>query len=249
VGYLAVVDLLSQTLSSTIDLGENGKNPDNLMISGDRLFTLNNKDFTGSSVSSFHIGSGDLITTDLSNISAGCGTSVYFEGNIYYQEMFSTILSKYEPLEAELLDESDYGSSFYAIAFDELNNLMYTSETDYLSYGMINIFNEAGELIYTFDAGVSPGTIVFDVRTTTEISEPDALHISIFPNPAEDQLSITSVDEMDRIEVYAVSGQKIMTAEATGKQIHIPVSELGNGTYLIKIICEDEILVRSFSKL
>ncbi|MFZ1591093.1 MAG: hypothetical protein WAT27_03365, partial [Chitinophagales bacterium] len=69
VGKIAVIDLPTLTIENTIELGADGINPDNLMIDGDVIYTLNNKDFTGSSVSTYKIASADLTTTNLINIS------------------------------------------------------------------------------------------------------------------------------------------------------------------------------------
>ncbi|MBK6776007.1 MAG: hypothetical protein IPG74_09270 [Flavobacteriales bacterium] len=50
VGYVGVLDLVNETYSQ-IDLGPGGTNPENIMVDGARLWTLNNTDFTGSSIS------------------------------------------------------------------------------------------------------------------------------------------------------------------------------------------------------
>ncbi|MFN3940521.1 MAG: YncE family protein, partial [Chitinophagales bacterium] len=165
VGYLAIIDLELQQLEAMIDLGADGINPDNLMSDGETLFTLNNKDYTGSSVSSYKITSGDVSTTNLLNVTSGCGTSSYFNGEIYYQDFLSTSISRFNPVAETITGEMELGNSFYGLAFDPLSNIMYASVTDYFSYGKVNVYDLDGSLLNTFDVGVSPGNIAFDVRT------------------------------------------------------------------------------------
>lgn len=248
VGYIAQVDLYTQTLISTIDLGENGKNPDNIMIDGDNIFTLNNKDYTGSSVSNFKIGTGDISTADLLNISAGCGTSVYFNGDIYYQELFNSVVTKYNPITEAIIDETDYSKNFYAIVFDELNNLMYASETDYFSYGKINIYALDGDLISTFDAGVSPGNMVLDVRMGSSVPEVKNLEMNIYPNPVTESLTLQMNDNapIDIVEIYGINGNKV--AEYTVVHNPIDVSVLITGNYILKLTSGENVMTRSFSK-
>ena len=56
-------------------------------------------------------------------------------------------------------------TNFYELAVDNVNNYLYTSNTDFVSYGTINIYNSNNLLIDSFNCGVSPGVIVFDVRS------------------------------------------------------------------------------------
>ena len=86
VGYLAEIDLQNQTITGTHDLGIDGLNPDNLMVSGNTLYTLNNLDFTNSSVSSINTGNGQVNTAYL-NVGSGCGSSMHHAGSVYYQSL------------------------------------------------------------------------------------------------------------------------------------------------------------------
>ena len=50
-GYIGVIDANNLTYINEFDLGENGSNPDNMVIKGDYILTVNNKNWSGSSVS------------------------------------------------------------------------------------------------------------------------------------------------------------------------------------------------------
>jgi hypothetical protein len=234
VGQLAIIDLEAQQLESIVELGANGNNPDNLMLDGEYIYTLNNKDYTGSSVSAYRLSDGTLTTTDLINISAGCGTSVLYEGAIYYQELFGTTLSKYNPLTTEVETETEFGQSFYALEFDELNNLMYVTTTDFFSYGNLLVFDAAGNLLHEVSTGVSPGNIAMDVRNAVAIetvTEPNS--IQVYPNPAVDYISV-SLPLISDYKVYNMSGSQVAVELLNDNAI--VVNNLPAGIYTLQVL-------------
>ncbi len=250
VGFIAKIDLAAEELTELIDLGIDAVNPDNLMIDGDNIYTLNNKDFTGSSVSSYKISTGDLGTSNLLNISSGCGTSAFIDGNIYYQEMFETTLSKYDPVTEYIISEDEFGLSFYAIAFDEVNELLYTSETDYFSYGKINVFDLTGNLTTSFDVSISPGNIAFDIRATTSIDENDQIFVSLFPNPTKDFININAVEMIRGIKISDLKGSILKEIRNVNSQdLTIDIQNLIPGNYIISVITDAAIATKPFSKL
>lgn len=250
VGYIAKVDLIYQDLTELIDLGPEGINPDNLMIDGDNIYTLNNKDFTGSSVSAYKISTGDIGTSNLINISSGCGTSAFVNGNIYYQEMFGTTLSKYDPVTEMILSEDEFGLSFYGLTYDAINDLLYTSETDYFSYGKINIFNADGVLETSFSAGVSPGNIVFDIRTTNAIFNDEMITVTLYPNPAANVINIESAEIIHEIRITDITGNIISVANNINTFLHnVNIETLPVGNYAVAIITDNGIDTKTFVKL
>ena len=185
-GIIGVVDLNSFSYTSEIDLGADGVNPDNMMIKGDYVYTVNNKDWSGSSISKVDLLSNTHVTTNLALVSTGCGTSCLRDDKINYQ--LSGDVSVYEwdvnstPSTGSALP---LNNNFYELAFDNVNNLLYASTTDYFSYGNVNIYDANNILIHSFSTGVSPGTIVFDNVTS---SSPVSCAIS-----APTNLSVTNI--------------------------------------------------------
>ena len=141
-GIIGVVDLTSFSYTSEIDLGTDGVNPDNMMIKGDYVYTVNNKDWSGSSISKVDLLSNTHVTTNLALVSTGCGTSCLRDDKINYQ--LSGDVSVYE---WDVNSTPNTGSAlplnnnFYELAFDNVNNLLYASTTDYFSYGNVNIYD------------------------------------------------------------------------------------------------------------
>ena len=78
-GIVGKLDLATMAYGNEIDLGPDGTNPDNLMKSGDFLYTVNNKDWSGASVSKISLLNTSASTVILSSASPGCGTSDLIE--------------------------------------------------------------------------------------------------------------------------------------------------------------------------
>jgi hypothetical protein len=165
-GRIGVLDLNNLSYISEIDLGVDGKNPDNMMIDGGIIYTVNNKDWSGMSISQFDITTTTTTTTNMTSVSTGCGTSCLRDGKVHYQTSGDTELYEWDGTYAIPIGMFN---SFYELAVDNINNLLYASSTDWSSYGEIFIYNHNNILVGSFLCGVSPGNITFDLRTTTGI--------------------------------------------------------------------------------
>lgn len=56
-----------------------------------------------------------------------------------------------------------------------------------------------------------------------------------YPNPVQDILHIDSIENIDSIAIYNLVGQQLMTRNNNGNNLHLDISELATGTYLVKI--------------
>lgn len=63
--------------------------------------------------------------------------------------------------------------------------------------------------------------------------EENSINISIYPNPAFNVLNI-SCDNLNHVEIYDISGKKILDNSYTDNQISIDVTNWMKGTYLVK---------------
>ena len=171
-GIIGVVNLNTFSYLNEIDLGSSGKNPDNMVLEGDYIYTINNKDWSSSSISQVSLLTYGSITINLASVSAGCGTSCLRDGKINYQISGDTLLYEWDILTLPSTGSSlGLNQNFYDLSYDEINNLLYASSTDYSTYGHINIYNQNNSLIHSFQCGISPGTIAFDIRNTTGIHD------------------------------------------------------------------------------
>ena len=173
-GLVGVINGNSFDYMSEFDLGDDGKNPDNMMLHSNNLYTVNNKDWSGSSISQINLETGIVVTKNISAAPTGCGTSTLRAGKIIYQISQDVKLFQWDP---ELGEDEDNSSeigtfeNFYELAEDKINSKFYASSTDYATYGNVHIYDENYNLESTFTTGISPGTIVFDVRQSLSLEE------------------------------------------------------------------------------
>lgn len=65
--------------------------------------------------------------------------------------------------------------------------------------------------------------------------DPEGSDLTVFPNPADDYISLKSREEIIRVELYNSAGQRVRLQEANGTVAGIPVAGLMEGLYLLKI--------------
>ncbi len=218
-GLVGVINGNSFVYMSEFDLGDDGKNPDNMILNNNNLYTVNNKDWvpgSGSSISQINLETGIVVTKNISAAPTGCGTSCLRAGKIVYQISQDVKLFQWDPELGEDEDNSsEIGSfeNFYELAEDKINSKFYASSTDFASYGNIHIYDENYNLEYTFTTGISPGTIVFDVRQSLSLEELGVPNLT-------NQSSIFDVlgrehkaGDFRPAGIYIVDGEKVYLSE------------------------------------
>ncbi len=171
-GIIGILDLNTFAYVNEIDLGYDGRNPDNMMKFGSHIYTINNKDWSGSSVSKVNILNHSSITINLASAPTGCGSSVIRDAKINYQISGDTVLYEWDIFTLNNTGNSlPINNNFYDLSYDHVNDLLYASVTDYFSYGKINVYDRNNTLLLDFNCGISPGSIVFDIRNITSIVE------------------------------------------------------------------------------
>ena len=215
-GLVGVIDANSFEYISEIDLGDNGKNPDNMMLYENYLYTVNNKDWSGSSISQYNLESGVVVTKDISAVPTGCGTSCLRSGKIIYQISQDVKLFQWDPeLGLEEDNSSEIGSfdNFYELAEDQINQKFYASSTDYDTYGNIQIYDENYNLESTFTTGISPGTIVFDLRQLVSLEELGVPNLTNQSSIFDVLGRAYKVGDFRPAGIYIVNGEKVYLSE------------------------------------
>ena len=213
-GLIGRLDLQNLSYGNEIDLGPDGKNPDNLFAYNGMLYTVNNKDWSGSSVSKVNVLAGSVQTDNIANAGTGCGTSALFNDKLIYQLSMATSLEAYDlNLFNYTGPVNGHSLSYYELAQNPVNQQLYTTETDYFSYGTVHIFDPSHQELSQFQAGVSPGTLTFDLRSSAQLSETSVSEEMAYPNPANGTFHITGY-EAGNISVYSLDGKHIKTMAA-----------------------------------
>jgi hypothetical protein len=95
-GIIGKLDLNSLSYGNEIDLGPEGKNPDNLLKIGSFIYSVNNKDWTGASISKIALDGTSNSTVNLATASTGCGTSALRDDKLVYQISMETTLNEFD---------------------------------------------------------------------------------------------------------------------------------------------------------
>ena len=238
-GLIGRLDMTSLTYGNEIDLGPDGKNPDNMILSNGYLYTVNNKDWSGASVSRVTLDGSSNSTVNISSASTGCGTSALRDNRIVYQISGETVLNEFETAVMNNVGPlSGFDQNYYELAQDPISGALYTSVTDFFSFGEVRIYDNTNTLVNTFAAGVSPGTIVFDVQPLSGIDEASSEQAKVFPNPVKDQLNISSKKECV-VVMTDISGKTVFNSTIHAGMNTLDVSVLPGGTYICSLHFED----------
>jgi hypothetical protein len=227
-GLIGQLDLNTLTYGAEIDLGAEGKNPDNMFLYNNELYTVNNKDWSGASVSKISL-NGAVNTQNLANAVTGCGTSALRDDKLVYQISMENTLNDYN-----LLDMSYVGpvagitNNFYELAQEPVNGFLYTSSTDFFSQGMVQIYDVNNTLSHQFAVGVSPGTIVFDLRSNVGLDE-NTDNLGVWPNPSTGVFQINGLGTNQTYQIANTTGQIILTSQSNS----IDLSNFESGIYFL----------------
>ncbi len=228
-GLIGKLNLENLSYGNEVDLGPDGKNPDNLMKLGDFLYTVNNKDWSNASVSKVALNGSSNTTVNLQSAATGCGTSALRDDKLVYQISMETTLNEFDINLMNLSGPiSGHTINYYELAQEPVSGQLYTSETDFFSFGKIHIFDDNNTELSNFNVGISPGTIVFDVRPSVGLTEQEN-SLSIYPNPTNENLYLSGFSS-EKTRILDLSGKEVIsTFEKT-----VNVSNLKNGAYLLE---------------
>ena len=228
-GIIGKLDLNALTYGNEIDLGPDGKNPDNLVKVGSFLYSVNNKDWSGASISKVALDGSSNSTVNIATASTGCGTSALRDDKLVYQISMETTLNEFDiNLMNPVGPVSGHTLNYYELAQEPVSGNLFASETDFFSFGNVRIFNASNTELASFNAGISPGTIVFDVRSTSANLDELSSNITVYPNPTTDFLNVNSEGTK---RVLDLNGKVLVTTESN----IIEVSNLNSGMYYLEV--------------
>ena len=83
------------------------------------------------------------------------------------------------------------------------------------------------------------------LKIGASVEESMAHRIAVYPNPANDVITIQNVVNVEKVEVYGLAGNLIKTVEGTST---LTITDLTRGMYLLNVYIEDEVYSTSFVK-
>ena len=160
------------------------------------------------------------------------------EQKVYFMEYAVNTLARYDTGTDAVIDTLNNGLSAYGLIDDPINNVMYVTTTDFLTSGQLHVMQYDGSTSGTVEVGVSPGHLALDVRTSTGISDQNVIELSLYPNPATEQITITGMEgDAALIEVIDALGRNVITSQEriAGGRILIDVNALKPGVHTVRM--------------
>jgi hypothetical protein len=228
-GIIGKLDLNALIYGNEIDLGPEGKNPDNLVKVGSFLYSVNNKDWSGASISKVALDGTSNSTVNIATASTGCGTSALRDDKMVYQISMETTLNEFDiNVMNNVGPVSGHSLNYYELAQEPVSGNLFASETDFFSFGKVHVFDASNNELSNFNVGISPGTIVFDVRSTSANLNELASNITVYPNPTTDFLNVNIEGEK---QILDLNGKVLISSDLN----KIEVSSLNSGIYFLEV--------------
>ena len=187
VGRLGCWDV-EEDIYSEWDLGEGAKNPVALHVLDGDLFTVNNGDWSSTSVSRTSLS--DLATVEtvaLDGVSVGCNASAFVDTKLAVQisgENGLRLLDGPSMVWEEGAVLNADAPSAYSLIVHPSHGWTCAGVTDYVTYGEIQIRTAEGEWLATVPVGVSPGSLAW---RTLDVSNLDEVALPVVQGHAEGQ--------------------------------------------------------------
>ena len=146
------------------DLGEDASNPVALHVRDGQLFTVNNGDWSSTSVTRVSLGETPVVETALlANVSAGCNASAFVGDDLALQIEGETGLRLVDGMSLTWSEDllNPQAPAAYSLAVHTQYDWVCSAVTDFVSFGEVQIHTTSGDLIATVPVGTAPGTLVW----------------------------------------------------------------------------------------
>lgn len=144
-------------------------------------------------------------------------------------------------LNAFILSTYDTTSKVKEIVnFAEIKNASYQQfagtfkpEEDMVAHFALHSYSQVGAPIIMIDA------LSIKEQTESSVDNPMPTFFSVYPNPVQSELNVTSSVGISKIEVYNLLGTRIYTEELNGTETRIGTENFTNGIYLLVVTTLD----------
>ena len=146
-----------------VDLGDTGKNPVALHEVNGAVLSVNNGDWSSTSVSRVVAGETLEASTEvLTDVAAGCNASAVVSANRLAlqidQEAGLRLVDGATGLgTGEILNPD--ATSAYSLAIHPTSDMTFSGVTDFVTEGHVDIHDDLGNLIGSVQVGIAPGTL------------------------------------------------------------------------------------------
>lgn len=83
--------------------------------------------------------------------------------------------------------------------------------------------------------GNNAGYVRIFENTTLSTTKVDSNTLSFYPNPSKDMVNFVSENAIERITVYNLLGQEVISKQVNSNDFNLDISTLSNSTYVVKL--------------
>ena len=150
------------------------------------------------------------------------GTAAFFEGDTQ-MAVYSGDCDNLVPVACS--EDIDLpGGNYYSYVFFET-----TADTEY--YILVDGYDYSA----FNDGEPATGDFCIDVlQTTSNVDEQELIGLNAYPNPAQDQLTLTADEKIDFITVYNVVGEMVLNEQVNSNRTTLDVAALQAGIYIVE---------------
>ncbi len=142
------------------------------------------------------------------------------------------------------LDDKKFKIKGGKITKVDVVNLTFTVEAD---ANAKQIVLTAAEGAITDLAGNASAAASKTVDLKSDAVNEQLANISVYPNPASDYVNVVAADGAT-IEVFAVTGAKVIVEQSNGSINRIDLTNLAAGNYIVRVISNDAVEVKQITK-
>lgn len=105
-------------------------------------------------------------------------------------------------------------------------------------YAVGDIIPNIASIFFDFNPAIVTEPCITQFVSTLANTDFDANKMMVYPNPVQNNLTITNTRTIDSVSVISVLGQEVINLKINDLHAKINTSELSNGIYFVKVISE-----------
>lgn len=250
-GYLAVVDLTTNTWVRNDTLSTTGTEVGRLVVEGDVIYSINKKSNTISSYNTVTLAKTTQASAGGVDLSpATYGPTAFSEGGgVWYFPFDSGIGSYNLAMNAVISANIVNITGSFAFVMDTVSDNFCVSHINYSNQlqNKGRIYDMNGDSVGMFQVEYSPEALAIVsnaiIGSTVQLAATNELNYTIAPNPATSVLTV-NLEKAEAVTLLVINqvGQNVLTQQSTDAVTTLDVASLPAGVYFLAVVSEKGVM-------
>lgn len=250
-GRMAILSLADGTLGRYLELGTSGRGIGRVYAAGGSIWTINSLAFgsTNGFITQFDPTNQTITQHAVPHgLSGGAGVHngllyAFMDGNLGTWNPSTSMVSN-----AALVPGSWAGSAIDTSSFE-----IYLTATDYATFGKLYRYSATGTIMDSVDVGISPEAIALDnhISLGTADWNSNSPQVKVWPNPVAQELYLDASNfgsGLEQVTISDLMGRNIRTVQPQSRIFSLDLSDLPDGTYLVRLTGQSGIATQKIIK-